>query len=396
MRSPKMSTSPVPSKRKRGQEDADDTQQLQIDLSLPEPLSKKALRKAKKAKSSHQPDDQKQDRQASPCPENGIPQSNTNSQSAAKDTTKERSQWGIWIGNLPWSMSKADLREFLCTNSHLQDGNITRVHMPAPKDSKLPSKPKNKCFAYVDFQSEHHLDMALQLSEKLFQGRPVLIKNACSFEGRPEKPQSHPATSTKPPNKRIFVGNLSFDATKEDLDKHFAQCGDVAHVHIATFEDTGKCKGFAWVTFTAIESAQSAVRGHILPATATGKPAKKHYVNKLEGRPLRCEFAEDASVRYNKRFGSGKRRPQEDEAGDAGDAAEADRPASPARPPPSHAPTNAKKAKTDMTPHERRLHKRKQWQHDKARTNTLPPSDYRPPKVSGAIVQAQGKKISFD
>ena len=117
------------------------------------------------------------------------------------------------------------------------------------------------------------------------------------------------------------MGNLSFDVTKEDLEAHYAPCGAIVNIHMATFEDSGKCKGYAWVTFGDVEAATAAVKGFVFKDPSAfkskkdrdessdeedaNKPVKqrKWLVNKLMGRELRREFAEDAKTRYDKRFG---------------------------------------------------------------------------------------------
>ncbi|KAI4279808.1 MAG: hypothetical protein L6R38_004959 [Xanthoria sp. 2 TBL-2021] len=326
-------------KRKRNDEASGE---LQVDINAPEPPSKKALRKAKKVKTTATAsavtaidpaadDAQNTDGVASPPKDKDA----TTEQAAAS----KRSEHGIWIGNLPYTVTKADLRTFFTKNTEISEESITRVHVPPPADpssSYQKIKPQNKGFAYIDFSTPEAVAEALALSETLLMGRKVLIKDAHNFEGRPEKTKdgdtedaagTRPRPPGKPPNKRIFVGNLWFNTEKSDLEEHFAQCGEVLDVHIATFEDSGKCKGYAWITFAEIEAAEAAVRGYIMkkavdedeedengsedgePASSRQKSKKKKqrerkwWVNKVRGRQLRMEFAEDATVRYKKRFG---------------------------------------------------------------------------------------------
>lgn len=52
----------------------------------------------------------------------------------------------------------------------------------------------------------------------------------------------------------IYVGNLSYDVTPEDLKEVFAEYGEVKSVAIPTDRDTGRVRGFAFVEM--IESAQ--------------------------------------------------------------------------------------------------------------------------------------------
>jgi cold-inducible RNA-binding protein len=58
-------------------------------------------------------------------------------------------------------------------------------------------------------------------------------------------------------SKKIFVGNLSFQTTENDLNDAFAQHGPVEAVAIITDRETGRSKGFGFVTMT--EGADKAI-----------------------------------------------------------------------------------------------------------------------------------------
>ena len=45
----------------------------------------------------------------------------------------------------------------------------------------------------------------------------------------------------------IYVGNLSYEVTSEDLNEVFTEYGTVKRVHIPTDRDTGRARGFAFV-----------------------------------------------------------------------------------------------------------------------------------------------------
>ena len=53
----------------------------------------------------------------------------------------------------------------------------------------------------------------------------------------------------------IFVGNLNFKSTVDDIWEHFESCGEVVDVRIATYPD-GRKKGFAHVEFTSVDDAR--------------------------------------------------------------------------------------------------------------------------------------------
>lgn len=306
-------------------------EEIEIDVNLPEPASKKAARKAKKSKT------QPTTSGATSGTEDAKPETQAGEQSEAKDQAGKRSEHSVWIGNLPWTATKDTLRAFLTENAEIKAEEITRVHMPAPKQPPRPNwvseKPQNKGFAYVDFSTQLAMYSAIALTETRLDRRALLIKNSKNFEGRPDKPKTEEEINgakdkgkeLKAPSRKIFVGNLAFETSKEDLEEHFGQCGSVEHIHMATFEDSGKSKGYAWVTFEDIEAATSAVKGYIYKGPSAskdeaeddadmhGKSKKRKFrLNKLMGRDLRCEFAEDSTTRYNKRFGKEKKEDQAD------------------------------------------------------------------------------------
>ena len=58
---------------------------------------------------------------------------------------------------------------------------------------------------------------------------------------------------------KLFVGNLSFQATEEDLRELFAQAGTVETVRIITDQFTGRPRGFGFVEMATDEGAQKAI-----------------------------------------------------------------------------------------------------------------------------------------
>jgi cold-inducible RNA-binding protein len=57
----------------------------------------------------------------------------------------------------------------------------------------------------------------------------------------------------------IFVGNLSYSTTQDDLHAAFSQYGNVERVNIVTDRDTGQPRGFAFVEMTNANEAQNAI-----------------------------------------------------------------------------------------------------------------------------------------
>lgn len=59
-------------------------------------------------------------------------------------------------------------------------------------------------------------------------------------------------------NSKLYVGNLSFNTHEAGLRAAFAAFGNVTDVHIATDRETGRARGFAFVTFATEEESKLA------------------------------------------------------------------------------------------------------------------------------------------
>jgi len=80
-------------------------------------------------------------------------------------------------------------------------------------------------------------------------------------------------------SKKIYVGNLPFSSTEDELRGVFARHGDVQSVNVITDRETGRARGFAFVEMSSAEDAASAI--------------KDLDGSELGGRNLRVNEAED-------------------------------------------------------------------------------------------------------
>jgi len=87
---------------------------------------------------------------------------------------------------------------------------------------------------------------------------------------------------------KIYVGNLSYDTTEDDLRTLFAQAGTVASVALIKDRDTGQSKGFAFVEMSNQSEAEKAIQ------TFNGYT--------LSNRPLKVNLARP---REERSFGGG-------------------------------------------------------------------------------------------
>lgn len=57
----------------------------------------------------------------------------------------------------------------------------------------------------------------------------------------------------------IYVGNLSYDATKEDVTEVFAEYGTVKSAHLPTDRETGRPRGFGFVEMSTDDEETAAI-----------------------------------------------------------------------------------------------------------------------------------------
>lgn len=224
----------------------------------------------------------------------------------------------VWVGNLSFKTTPDALRKFL---GNMED--IKRIHMPTKAlhghlTNSKESRGDNRGFAYVDFGTAEAKQAAIAKSEGHLDGRRLLIKDGSDFTGRPEKDggtsgSSNPLTGLTKTAKKIlsqqknpacatlFVGNLGFETKEDEIAALFgrlhpklakrsvkpvaddADQGRLLRVRMGTFEDSGKCKGFAFVDF---KDAQSATEALTNP-----------HNHSLNGRALVVEYASADAVR---------------------------------------------------------------------------------------------------
>ncbi|MBI4066803.1 RNA-binding protein [Candidatus Gottesmanbacteria bacterium] len=60
-------------------------------------------------------------------------------------------------------------------------------------------------------------------------------------------------------NKKLYVGNLLYEVTDEELKTLFAQAGNVVSATVIRYQDTGRSKGFGFVEMETEEAAQKAI-----------------------------------------------------------------------------------------------------------------------------------------
>lgn len=91
--------------------------------------------------------------------------------------------------------------------------------------------------------------------------------------------------------RRLYVGNLPYKATDEDLMALFSSVGDVASARVMRDMATGRARGFGFVEMTTDEAAQKAI--------------EKLHQHEMDGRAIVVNEAQPKPAGGGRNFGGG-------------------------------------------------------------------------------------------
>ena len=181
------------------------------------------------------------------------------SQERPQRTEPTSSEFEVFIGNLSWGATEDDIRRHFETCGH-----TVRVKVLTSPDGR------SKGIAFVGFENAEAVEAALKLTGSEFMGRQLKVNKAGE---RPARREARPETNV------VFVGNVSYNCTEDDIRAMFTPCGDIKTIRLAKGED-GRPKGFAHIEFEDPAAAGAAV-------ALNG--------SELKERKVRVDFAEQKS-----------------------------------------------------------------------------------------------------
>ena len=173
----------------------------------------------------------------------------------------------VYVGNLAWSVSWQDLKD------HMRDaGDVQYSKVLTDRDGR------SKGCGIVEFSTvEGAKDAIEKLTDTELKGRKIFVredredgKRGGGARAPPKDPtpaegaaaEGGDTTTSSPSDKvegsQLFIGNLSWDTTWQELKDHFASCGDVQYSNVAVGRD-GRKKGFGFVRFATAEEASEAI-----------------------------------------------------------------------------------------------------------------------------------------
>ncbi|KAI0493980.1 hypothetical protein KFK09_024110 [Dendrobium nobile] len=172
---------------------------------------------------------------------------------AEPEADPERDQRTVFAYQICLKADERDVYEFFS-----RAGKVRDVRLIMDRNSR-----RSKGVGYIEFYDAMSVPMAIALSGQLLLGQPVMVKPS---EAEKNLVQST-ATSAGAGGlsgpfsggaRKLYVGNLHFNMTEDQLRQVFEPFGAVELVQLPLDPETGHCKGFGFVQFTRLEDAKAA------------------------------------------------------------------------------------------------------------------------------------------
>ncbi|XP_067382833.1 heterogeneous nuclear ribonucleoprotein A1b [Channa argus] len=161
----------------------------------------------------------------------------------SKDVPREPEQLRkLFIGGLSFETTDESLRAHFEQWGSLTDCVVMRD----------PNSKRSRGFGFVTYSSVNEVDAAMSARPHKVDGRVVEPKRAVSREDS-NRPGAHITV------KKIFVGGIKEDTEESHLRDYFQQFGKIEVIDIMTDRNTGKKRGFAFVTFDDHDSVDRIV-----------------------------------------------------------------------------------------------------------------------------------------
>jgi len=158
-----------------------------------------------------------------------------------------------FLGNLPFTVDEETVRSVFaeCCDDPC---DILEVKWITDKESG-----KFYGTAFLTFKSKAFADKAVAMNGNWIMDRSIKVEHTKAppkFSRQTER-QMQP----KPPGcTKLFVGNVAYEATEEQLWELFAKCGDVVSIRWLTHQDSGEFKGCGFVDYSNTDAVDEAIK----------------------------------------------------------------------------------------------------------------------------------------
>lgn len=150
----------------------------------------------------------------------------------------------IFIGGLPTSYDEDVIRGLFAPH-----GEVLQIFVPTDRETGQP-----RGFAFLEMSKESGVSAVGALDQITIEDRVIKCNEQLSKEELANRKESRATEGVK-----IYVGNVSFETTKEQLVECFEQYGTVSDCYVPLDSNTGMMRGFAFIRMPNEEESNKAI-----------------------------------------------------------------------------------------------------------------------------------------
>ncbi|KAI1084019.1 splicing factor, CC1-like protein [Whalleya microplaca] len=184
-------------------------------------------------------------------------------------TEDERDRRTVFVQQLAARLRTKELKEFFEKVGPVNEAQIVKDRISG----------RSKGVGYVEFKNDESVTAALQLTGQKLLGIPVIVQLTEAEKNRQVRNTEGSGTHANSiPFHRLYVGNIHFSITEQDLQNVFEPFGELEFVQLQK-DDNGRSRGYGFVQFREADQAREAL--------------EKMNGFDLAGRPIRVGLGND-------------------------------------------------------------------------------------------------------
>ncbi|XP_037831056.1 RNA-binding protein 39 isoform X2 [Kryptolebias marmoratus] len=209
-------------------------------------------------------------------------------------TPEERDARTVFCMQLAARIRPRDLEEFFSAV-----GKVRLVRMISDRNSR-----RSKGIAYIEFVEASSVPLAIGLTGQRLLGVPIIVQASQAEKNRAAAAAAAAAAVaaantmqkvTSGP-RRLYVGSLHFNITKEMLRGIFEPFGRVENIQLMMDSENGCSKGYGFITFADAESAKKALE-QLNGFELAGRPMKVgHVTERNEASTASCFLSDELEL----------------------------------------------------------------------------------------------------
>lgn len=159
----------------------------------------------------------------------------------------------VYIGNISWDTMEEDL-----VDTFSEFGEVVKCNVVMDQDGR------SRGFAFVTYTNGDSAEAAITaLNETMVDGRTIRVDRVLPQGERPVRAERPAGGGGGRPNLsspyRLYVGNLPWRFDDYDLEDAFAEFGEVADAKVVFDRESGRSRGFGFVTLNTDAEVDAAV-----------------------------------------------------------------------------------------------------------------------------------------